>query len=116
MSFGGKARTKAEQLRFDAIKAGPCLACEQRGLRSTCPEIHHLLSGGRRIGHLATVGLCQWHHRAVIWHEGVTHEYFRRVYGPSLAEGSKPFRHEFGNDEFLLEMQNRILDERKADA
>lgn len=50
------------------------------------------------------------------WAGGVTHEYFRRVYGPSLAEGSKPFRHEFGSDEFLLEMQNRILDERKADA
>lgn len=110
MSMGGKSRTKAEQARFDAIKAGPCIACHQRGVMSWLPEIHHLLSGGRRIGHMATVGLCAWHHRAVIgW--GCTGAEMRDHYGPSLNEGSRPFRAEFGGDAELLGYQNELLGE-----
>jgi len=111
MSFGGKRRTKAEQERFDRIKEGPCIACLQRGIDLSgqgLVEVHHLLSGGRRIGHMATVGLCAWSHRAVpFW--GMTHEEMRDHYGPSLAEGSRPFHAEFGSDAELLEMQNGIL-------
>lgn len=111
MSFGGKSRNKAEQARFDAIKAGPCIACLQRGIDLSgqgLVEVHHLLSGGRRIGHMATIGLCCWHHRAQIFafHD---HQEMRDHYGPSLAEGSKPFHAEFGIDSILLEMQNGIL-------
>ena len=115
MSFGsGKTPTKAESARMDAIKSGPCLACKQRGLKSAFPDVHHLLSGGIRRGHRYTIGLCPWHHRASSWHEGLTPEYFRRVYGPSLAEGSKPFHLEFGSDQFLLDMQDRLIEGSKA--
>lgn len=111
MSFGGKSRTKAEQIRFDRIKAGNCLACWMRDIDLAgqgLVEVHHLLSGGRRIGHMATVGLCMWHHRAVPqW--GCTHAEMREEYGPSLAEGSKPFHAEFGSDAELLIMQNDLL-------
>ena len=113
MSFGGKARTKAEQARFDAIKAGPCVACIQRGIDLSgqgLVEVHHLLSGGRRIGHMATVGLCVWSHRAVLFW-GHTHAEMRDHYGPSLAEGSKPFHAEFGPDHELLAIQNGYLEE-----
>ena len=111
MTFGGKSRTKAEQVRFDAIKAGGCMACIQRGIDLTgqgLVEVHHLLSGGRRIGHMATVGLCIWHHRAqLFWlHNNAD---MREEYGPSLAEGSKPFHQEFGGDALLLDMQNQLL-------
>ena len=113
MSMGGKARTKAEQQRFDRIKNGPCVACLQRGIDLSgqgLVEVHHLLSGGRRIGHMATVGLCMWSHRAVLFW-GHSHAEMRDEYGPSLAEGSKPFRAEFGADAELLQMQNQILGE-----
>ena len=100
--------TKAEAARLDAIKQGPCVACHQRGLPSWCPEIHHLLSGGRRIGHMATVGLCAWHHRAVISFSCTGAE-MRDHFGPSLNEGSKPFRAEFGADPELLAYQNALL-------
>lgn len=108
---GNRARTQEEQARFDAIKTGNCMACMQRGIdvsRQGLVQVHHLLSGSRRIGHMATVGLCYWHHLGgPYW--GMTHEEMRDHYGPSLAEGSRPFRAEFGSDAELLEMQDGIL-------
>lgn len=108
---GNRARTQEEQARFDAIKSGNCLACIQRGIDVSgqgLVEVHHITRGGVRIGHMATVGLCVWSHRAVpFW--GMTHEEMRDHYGPSLAEGSRPFHTEFGSDAELLEMQNGIL-------
>lgn len=101
--------TKAEASRMDAIKQGPCVACHQRGVASWCPEVHHLLSGGRRIGHMATVGLCAWHHRAVIFSHWTGAE-MRAHYGPSLNEGSKPFHQEFGSDAVLLGYQDALLE------
>ena len=59
MRHSTKTPTKAEQARFDRMKEmGLCIACYQRGERRwQYVEIHHLLSGNRRIGHMATVGL-----------------------------------------------------------
>ncbi|MEJ7746327.1 MAG: Ref family recombination enhancement nuclease [Luteimonas sp.] len=109
MNFGGKSRNHAEQARFDAIKQGPCLACWKRGKPSHTPEVHHLLSGGIRRGHLFTIGLCCWHHRAFVAGDGSWHKAFRETYGPSLAEGSKKFHAEFGSDDELLALQERII-------
>ena len=110
MSFGGKSRNRAEQARFDRIKAGPCLACLQRGIDLSgqwLVEVHHL-AGKKR--HDLTVGLCIWSHRGVpFW--GCTHEEMRSHYGPALSEGSKPFRDEFGTDAELLAIQNDLLGE-----
>lgn len=39
----------------------------------------------------------------------MTHQQCRDYYGPSLAEGSKPFHAEFGSNDLLLEQQNRVL-------
>lgn len=105
--------TKAEAARIAAIKDGPCVCCYQLRLPSYCPEIHHLLSGNRRRGHLYTVGLCQWHHRSVA-PEGWTAAAMRTRFGPSLAAGSKPFHAEFGSDEELLALQNSLIEKRKA--
>lgn len=113
MSFGGKSKTKEEIARFDAIKHGPCLACLQRGIDLSgqgLVEVHHLLSGGRRIGHMATIGLCVWSHRGqIFW--GQSHAEMREQYGPSLMDGSKLFRDAFGTDAELLNMQNQLLGE-----
>jgi hypothetical protein len=107
-------RTKAEQARFDKMKEmGQCVACYQRGFRGwQYIEIHHLLSGNKRIGHMATVGLCTWHHRSV-YESGHGHDKdsMTQFLGPSLANGSKPFRAEFGTDAELLAIQNALLGE-----
>lgn len=101
--------TKAEAARMSAIKDGPCIACHKLGIPSRWPEIHHMLSGNRRRGHMATVGLCQWHHRGVPEPGWAGLQMLTRL-GPSLANGSKPFRAMFGTDDELLDYQNRLLD------
>lgn len=109
--------TKAESERIEAVKSGPCLACIAWGESGNAPwgfhvtigcDAHHLLSGGRRIGHMATVGLCPWHHRQVPdW--GCTAKEMRAYYGPSLMDGSKTFRDTYGDDESLMKLQNELL-------
>lgn len=100
--------TKAQRERMDAIKYGPCLCCKQRKLRSYAPDIHHLLSGNRRRGHGFTIGLCAWHHRAAVAEWATRSEMFA-MYGPSLADGSKPFHEAFGSDDELLALQNELI-------
>lgn len=90
-------------------EAAVCICCHQLDLPSSYVEIHHLLSGNRRIGHLATVGLCPWHHRGIAL-EGHTAQSMGIEYGPSLAHGSKPFRARFGSDADLLAYQDAMLD------
>lgn len=100
--------TKEESEWIVAVKEGPCLACfiHDGSIRNGC-DAHHLLSGGRRIGHLATIGLCEWHHRGMAdpdaWLVNVRHNF-----GPSLMDGSKLFHAAYGSDAELLELQKRI--------
>jgi hypothetical protein len=108
VTFGGKSRTKAQDARFDAIKRGHCLACLQRGIDlrgQGLVQVHHLR--GKKY-HDLTVGLCYWHHQAGLFFAH-THAHMREHYGPSLAEGSKPFHQAFGSDASLLDMQNELL-------
>ncbi len=56
--------TKAEQRWVDAILQIGCCVCARLGYPGTPGEVHHLLRGGRRIGHLHTILLCSpGHHR-----------------------------------------------------
>lgn len=108
MSFGGKSLTVADEARRRCIHTGNCMACDQRGIDLTDSgyvQWHHL--NGRK-HHEQTIGLCYWHHQARPMYE-MTHQQCRDYYGPSLAEGSKPFHAEFGSNDLLLEQQNRVL-------
>ena len=88
-----------------------CVACNQRKYPLLCVadfEVHHLLSGNKRRGHMFTIPLCAWHHRGHIgplW----TKRYAREMLGPSLADGSKPFHSMFGTDDELLQATNDLL-------
>ena len=108
MKHSTSSPTKAEAARMDAIKAGVCIACDQRGIVSRFPDVHHLLSGNRRRGHTATIGLCPWHHRGYVSQPG-WHARMRADFGPSLAEGSKPFHAAFGSDDELLALQDQMI-------
>lgn len=105
--------TAAERAWIDAIKRAGCVCCIARGypLDADGPavEAHHLLSGGIRRGHLHTVGLCQWHHRGRQIVYSWSHAQHRGRLGPSLAEGSVPFREAFGDDDALMAAQHRLL-------
>lgn len=109
MSFGSSERiTAAQAERFGQIKAGRCVACWKRGIVTIGCDAHHLLSGGRRIGHEASVALCAWHHRSIPF-DGETPPRMRMLYGPSLMDGSKAFRAAYGTDAELLALQEQML-------
>jgi hypothetical protein len=112
MKHSTTAPTKAEAERMTAIKElGICVACYQLGREyHQYVDIHHLLSGNKRRGHMFTVGLCIFHHRSIPLDDHSINQ-TTRILGPSLARGSKPFRAKFGTDDELLELQNRLLNE-----
>lgn len=105
----GKSKnpTKAEKRRWEMIVLGGCVACLQREIFNDQVQIHHLLKGYRR-GHSYTIGLCAYHHQGYI-PEGLTKEQAKEIVGPSLALQKKAFHEEFGDDDFLLELQNKIV-------
>lgn len=106
--------TKAQSARWDAMRSIGCIACRQNlGLWGACPmpiEIHHLLSGGRRIGHDATLALCHWHHQAKRF-PSTTSGYAEqaKLYGPSLEREPRRFAEMYGTDEELLALQNDLM-------
>ncbi|RZL40160.1 MAG: hypothetical protein EOP35_01760 [Rubrivivax sp.] len=61
---GKHAPTVAERAWMDAITAIGCIACLIDGHPETPGAVHHLLSGGRRMGHMHTICLCDpGHHQ-----------------------------------------------------
>lgn len=56
--------TTAERAWLDAICRLGCIVCRILGYGFTPAVPHHLLSGGRRIGHLSSIPLCDpGHHQ-----------------------------------------------------
>lgn len=106
--------TKAEAQWITDVKRFGCLCCMALGYRwerdGPLVEAHHLLSGSIRRGHLFTIGLCAWHHRAAVVVSGWSLAVHRRLLGPSLAEGSVPFHARFGTDDELLAKQQRLVE------
>lgn len=90
--------TKAHRARFRAIQEIGCIACRADGYRNVPPDIHHLLSGGRRRGHEDTIGLCPWHHRGVGTGPGI-----------SYAQAPRAFRERYGQDDELLAQQDQLI-------
>ena len=90
--------TKAEREWCDAIVQIGCIACRVMGFVGTPAEVHHLLSGGRRIGHLHSIPLCPGHHRSS---EGM------------VKIGRHPFKRDFeeayGTEAELLEKTRALV-------
>ena len=86
-----------------------CIASLLDGVPGVPGEIHHLLSGGRRISHDHTVCLSPWHHRGIL-PSGRKAEEFAEVHGPSLALAPNAFRRRYGDEEELLAIQDALLD------
>lgn len=85
-----------------------CVCCQIRGLGYADGEIHHILSGGRRISHDHTICLTPWHHRGVV-PSGFTEKQVKDIMGPSMAKSPKEFEEVFGTQEELLEFQNEVI-------
>lgn len=100
--------TKAQVKRFQAIADIGCLACILEGRAGEPPDIQHLLSGGKRRGHDATIGLCPWHHRGQP--KGDLREVgMQALFGPSMHHHRRAFIERYGTDDELLAMQDRLI-------
>lgn len=97
--------TKAEADRMGRLKEMRCavISC----IQGPC-DVHHLLSGNRRRGHMFTIPLCAWHHRGVPL-GGLRLDTLEALLGPSLALTSKKFHERYGTDDELLESTNAAL-------
>lgn len=111
--------TKAQQVRFDAIKDIGCIVARSLGLGWVPCDIHHLTVGGKhgapRRGHEFTVGLNPWSHRGEPF-GGLSAARCEELFGPSYARQPRRFRQEIGSDDYLLDLQNTLIEEntRKA--
>lgn len=105
--------TKAEAARMARLKEMPCLCCSQQKVPQPSPtEIHHLLSGNKRRGHLFTIPLCGWHHRGLLPSDEMflIDDFARKCIGESLAWSPTKFRAHFGTDDELLARTNTLLE------
>lgn len=101
---------KADRERFRLLQVIGCIACTIDGRPKVPPDIHHLLSGGRRIGHQATIPLCPHHHRGLIPADCRTAREAEERHGPSLAVSPRAFKERYGSEEDLLETVNYMLE------
>lgn len=92
--------TKAEQAWRAAIIEIGCIVCYLAGYPGTPAVQHHLLNGGRRIGHMASIPLCEPGH----------HQY------PPAGSGKiarHPTKAQFvkvnGTEEYLLEKTRQLV-------
>lgn len=64
MRQGKVAPNAAEQAWLDKVAAFGCIVCYLSHHAKTPCAVHHPLSGGRRMGHLFAIGLCDpGHHQ-----------------------------------------------------
>lgn len=109
--------TAAHRQRFETMQEIGCVICSVYFQRPGTPgQVHHLLSGGRRIGHDATIYLHPWFHagepptsrlRGRVGQLTIAEA--TRIYGPSLAHDRPEFEARFGTEQQLLEMQNDLI-------
>lgn len=85
--------TKAEKWWLDAITRLGCIVCLLLGLGPTPAVPHHLLRGGRRIGHLDTIPLCDPGH-----HQNPPTGSGKIARHPTKAQ----FEKAYGSEEYLL--------------
>lgn len=95
--------TKAERQWIAAIQDLGCIVCIVKlGIWGTPPDIHHRLSGGRRMGHLHTLPICPPHHRYG-FAKGIV----------SRDQCQRSFEAEYGTEEELYEMTKRLVSTRE---
>jgi hypothetical protein len=93
------------------IKMIGCVCCWKRGFEGVLSAADHEVRGNRRVGHHATLAMCDWHHQGYLIF-GLSKRDTIAERGPSLADGSKPFYAFFGSREELMEFQQTLIEEK----
>lgn len=91
--------TKAEKQWMALITRLGCIVCWLFHLVFSPPIVHHMLSGGRRRGHLFTLPLCEKHHASGLNNEECV----------SRHPWRKEFESRYGTEEELLEKTKQMV-------
>lgn len=95
--------TPAEFARMDLIRTLGCMCCALKGDVAAQPiEVHHVIRGNKRMGHLYTIPLCAAHHRGERGEHGTKEV---SVHG----SGMKAFRTRWGYDDLELWQRLQVL-------
>lgn len=103
--------------RFAVMQDLGCLISRVFFQRNETPgTVHHILDGGRRLGHHATLYLSPWYHQGQppqVRRGGVirqlTIEEATHTYGPSLEHDRRAFEQRFAPELDLLVMQDELI-------
>lgn len=101
-----RAPTVAESAWMDAITAIGCIACLIDGHPGTPGAVHHLLQGGRRMGHLFTICLCDPGH----------HQNGQQLGKVSRHPWKTRFEAQYGPERALLELTEQLVAQGRAAA
>lgn len=111
MKHSTRAPTKYETERIEAMKRLGCVACAALGVPNlNALELHHILDGGKRMGHWFTIFLCRGHHQGD-WSAAQHVEDEHRV---AISDGRKRFRLIYGTERSLWERVQTKLKLTKA--
>ena len=99
---------KAEIARWDIMREIGCICCILKGVHGNPPQIHHIVEGRKRLGHMFSIACCPWHHTGQL-PTGATKQYIEERIGPSYALDPRKFKEEFGTQRELLEFQNELI-------
>lgn len=102
-----KAATKKEKKRMESFRDVGCIPCHLMG-HFRPATVQHVVKNGRREGHGATYGSCEWHHQGLPV-LGKTVAELVKVMGPSLAHDAREFHRVYGSEAQLVATQNQLL-------
>lgn len=94
--------TKLEHAWLDAITQLGCIVCLLFLKVFSPAEPHHMLSGGRRRGHLFSIPLCPGHHRFGMDDERAT----------SRDQCRRRFEARYGTEDSLLAKSRQLVEQR----
>lgn len=100
--------TRDERHRMNQIIEIGCVVSQVLGRRNVPAQIHHVLRGGKRLGHMHTIGLTPWYHEGEPPY-GLTKARCYEIYGPSLKLHRREFIEGFGSEYELVELTSRMI-------
>lgn len=107
MNHSTRAPTKYEAERIEAMKRLGCVACAVLSIPFIDTEVHHILDGGKRMGHWFTIPLCAGHHQGRF--TALQRDLLEEKQQVSIASGRKLFNAIYGSERKLWErVQDRL--------
>lgn len=109
MNHSTRAPTKYEAERIEAMKRLGCVAYAVLGVPNLNDlELHHILDGGKRMGHYFSIFLCAGHHQGR-WTEGQL-DWIEPKQRFAISDGRKRFNAVYGTERLLWERVQKKLE------